>query len=88
MRVDLPTAGFTLEIVRVLGHARAGWLHTPRGSIPLPAFMPVGTQGTVKGMTPGELEAEPLDARIILGNTYHLFLRPGLEVIGGAIIRP
>jgi queuine tRNA-ribosyltransferase len=84
MRVDLPTAGFTLEIVRVLGHARAGWLHTPRGSIPLPAFMPVGTQGTVKGMTPGELEAEPLDARIILGNTYHLFLRPGLEVIGGA----
>ncbi len=84
MRVDLPTPGFTLEIERVLGHARAGWLHTPRGSIPLPVFMPVGTQGTVKAMTPGELEAPPLDARIILGNTYHLYLRPGLEVIGAA----
>ncbi len=43
--------------------------------------MPVGTQGTVKAMTTGELEAPPLDARIILGNTYHLYLRPGLEVI-------
>ena len=84
MRVDLPTAGFTLEIERVLGNARAGWLHTPRGSIPLPVFMPVGTQGTVKAMTPGELEAAPLDARIILGNTYHLYLRPGLEIIGAA----
>ncbi|MEZ4402166.1 MAG: tRNA guanosine(34) transglycosylase Tgt [Kofleriaceae bacterium] len=84
MKVDLPTAGFTLEIERVLGRARAGWLHTPRGSIPLPVFMPVGTQGTVKAMTPGELEAAPLDARIILGNTYHLYLRPGLDIIGGA----
>ena len=82
MRVDLPTSGFALEIVRRLGKARAGWLHTPRGSIPTPVFMPVGTQGTVKAMTPGELEAPPLDASIILGNTYHLYLRPGLEVIG------
>ncbi|MBK9031627.1 MAG: tRNA guanosine(34) transglycosylase Tgt [Myxococcales bacterium] len=84
MKVDLPTTGFQLELTHALGNARAGWLHTPRGSIPLPVFMPVGTQGSVKAMTPGELEAEPLDARIILGNTYHLFLRPGLEVIGAA----
>jgi queuine tRNA-ribosyltransferase len=57
-------------------------LHTPRGDIPTPVFMPVGTLGTVKAMTADELRAEPLDARIILGNTYHLYLRPGLEVMG------
>jgi len=77
----LPTPGFSFELVRVLGHARAGVLHTPRGSIETPVFMPVGTQGTVKAMTVAELCAPPLDARIILGNTYHLYLRPGLEVI-------
>ena len=69
MLIPLPTPGFTFEIQRVLGHARAGILHTPRGDILTPVFMPVGTQGTVKAMTPGELRAEPLDARIILGNT-------------------
>ncbi len=74
--------GFSFEVVAQRGRARAGVLHTPRGSIPTPAFMPVGTQGTVKAMTAGELAAPPLDARIILANTYHLFLRPGLEVIG------
>jgi queuine tRNA-ribosyltransferase len=77
----LPTAGFSFELLATLGHARAGVLHTPRGDIPTPVFMPVGTLGTVKAMTPAELAAPPLDARIILGNTYHLSLRPGLEVV-------
>lgn len=81
MIIPLPTPGFSFEILRVLGHARAGVLHTPRGDVPTPVFMPVGTQGTVKGMTPGELRAPPLDAAIILGNTYHLYLRPGLETM-------
>ena len=80
----LPTTGFSFELQATLGHARAGVLHTPRGDIPTPVFMPVGTQGTVKAMTRGELEAPPLDARIILGNTYHLFLRPGLEIMAAA----
>jgi queuine tRNA-ribosyltransferase len=78
----LPTPGFSFELLATLGKARAGVLHTPRGAIPTPVFMPVGTLGTVKAMTAGELVAPPLDARIILGNTYHLYLRPGLEVIG------
>ncbi|HEY5920498.1 MAG TPA: tRNA guanosine(34) transglycosylase Tgt [Kofleriaceae bacterium] len=81
MLFDLPTPGFSFELLATLGHARAGILHTPRGDIPTPVFMPVGTAGTVKAMTADELRAEPLDARIILGNTYHLYLRPGLEVI-------
>jgi queuine tRNA-ribosyltransferase len=75
------TQGFSFELLATLGHARAGILHTPRGDILTPVFMPVGTLGTVKAMTVGELVAPPLDARIILGNTYHLYLRPGLEVI-------
>jgi queuine tRNA-ribosyltransferase len=77
----LPTPGFSFELLATLGHARAGILHTPRGDIPTPVFMPVGTAGTVKSMTVDELRAEPLDAKIILGNTYHLYLRPGLEVM-------
>ncbi len=59
--------------------ARRGRLQTNHGPIETPAFMPVGTQGTVKAVTPAELRA--LRAQIILGNTYHLFVRPGLEVI-------
>lgn len=61
------------------GEARAGVVVTPRGEIPTPIFMPVGTLGTVKTMTPEELEG--LQAHIILGNTYHLHLRPGDELI-------
>ncbi len=82
MLFQLPTPGFSFELLATLGHARAGILHTPRGEIPTPVFMPVGTLGTVKAMTADELRADPLDARIILGNTYHLYLRPGLEVMG------
>jgi len=82
MLFQLPTPGFSYELLATLGHARAGILHTPRGDIPTPVFMPVGTLGTVKAMTADELQAEPIDAKIILGNTYHLYLRPGLEVMG------
>ncbi|MGA2716195.1 MAG: tRNA guanosine(34) transglycosylase Tgt [Bryobacteraceae bacterium] len=60
--------------------ARAGILHTEHGDIPTPVFMPVGTQATVKGLNQRDLWDE-LQARIILGNTYHLFLRPGHELI-------
>ena len=62
------------------GEARTGILRTRRSVIETPVFMPVGTQGTVKGVRFEWLENE-LDARIILGNTYHLFLRPGPEII-------
>src|SRR5271169_1043313 len=62
-----------------LTHARAGLLHTPHGVIETPIFMPVGTGGTVKGMSQDELEA--LGVQILLGNTYHLYLRPGHELI-------
>ena len=79
--MTMATPGFSFEVVARRGKARAGILHTPRGDIPTPVFMPVGTLGTVKAMTAAELGAAPLDARIILGNTYHLYLRPGLEVI-------
>src|SRR6202050_2033117 len=61
------------------GAARRGRLEFPRGSVETPAFMPVGTYGTVKAMTPEDLEA--VGAQIVLGNTFHLYLRPGLEVI-------
>lgn len=61
------------------GGARRGRLSFPRGTIETPCFMPVGTYGSVKGMTPASLHE--IGAEIILGNTFHLFLRPGLEVI-------
>ena len=66
------------------GEARAGVLTTRRGRIETPVFMPVGTAGTVKGIRFEELESADLDARIILGNTYHLWLRPGIDVIRSA----
>jgi queuine tRNA-ribosyltransferase len=60
-------------------HARAGVIHTPHGDIPTPVFAPVGTQATVKTLTPTDLQE--LGATLILSNTYHLYLRPGAEVI-------
>nr|MDQ3820610.1 tRNA-guanine transglycosylase [Acidobacteriota bacterium] len=63
------------------GEARCGVLKTRRGDIETPVFMPVGTLGTVKGTRFEALESAELDARIILGNTYHLWLRPGEETI-------
>lgn len=75
---------FRFEVVAECPHtrARAGLLYTPHGTIETPVFMPVGTQGTVKGVTQQMLREE-LGARIILGNTYHLYLRPGHETIAG-----
>jgi queuine tRNA-ribosyltransferase len=61
------------------GQARAGVLRTRRGEVLTPTFMPVGTQGVVKTLTPGEVEAT--GARIVLANTYHLWLRPGPDVV-------
>ena len=60
--------------------ARTGIVHTPHGDIQTPVFMPVGTQATVKSMTPEELKQE-VKAQIILSNTYHLYLRPGHEIV-------
>ncbi len=59
--------------------ARLGKLTLPRGVVETPVFMPVGTQATVKTMTPEELQG--LGAQIILANTYHLYLRPGVEIV-------
>ena len=60
--------------------ARRGVIHTPHGDIQTPIFMPVGTQATVKSLTPEELKEE-VEAQIILSNTYHLYLRPGSKIV-------
>src|SRR5712691_7426860 len=78
-----PVSSLCFEVIAKDGEARAGVLTTRRGTIETPVFMPVGTAGTVKGIRFEALEGE-LDARIILGNTYHLWLRPGMEVIRAA----
>jgi queuine tRNA-ribosyltransferase len=70
---------WSFEVTAQDGSARIGRLHTPRGDVDTPAFMPVGTAGAVKGVTPDELRS--CGAQIILGNTYHLYLRPGHEVV-------
>ena len=67
------------EVTRTSGSARLGRIITNRGEINTPAFMPVGTQGTVKAMSPEELSG--MGAEIILGNTYHLYLRPGHKTV-------
>lgn len=67
------------ELLKTEGLARRGRLTFPRGVVETPAFMPVGTYGTVKAMTPEELKG--LGAQIILGNTFHLMLRPGTEIV-------
>lgn len=76
---QLPALRFKVEAQE--GEARVGVITTRRGEIETPVFMPVGTAGTVKGIRFEELEGPDLDARIILGNTYHLWLRPGIDVI-------
>lgn len=74
-------AAVTYELIKICKQsgARLGRLHTPHGIIETPTFMPVGTQASVKGISPDELRA--LNAGIILSNTYHLYLRPGHELI-------
>ena len=73
------TSAFGFELMSTSGAARRGRIQTAHGTVDTPAFMPVGTYGTVKAMTPEELEQ--LGAEIVLGNTFHLMLRPGGEVI-------
>ena len=75
----LPDAGLSFTVANADGKARAGWLATPRGLVHTPIFMPVGTQGSVKAMTPAELDT--IGAEIILGNTYHLHIRPGEKTV-------
>lgn len=74
-------AAVTYELIKICKQsgARLGRLHTPHGVIDTPTFMPVGTQASVKGISPQELRA--LNAGIILSNTYHLYLRPGHELV-------
>ncbi|NUQ66423.1 MAG: tRNA-guanine transglycosylase, partial [Pirellulales bacterium] len=75
---------FELHHTDTHGAARRGVLHTPHGPVDLPAFMPVGTLGTVKGIEVEQLRAT--GAQMVLGNTYHLTLRPGeavVESLGG-----
>ncbi|MCH5224496.1 MAG: tRNA guanosine(34) transglycosylase Tgt [Muribaculaceae bacterium] len=74
---------FKIEATCPHSQARAGEIKTDHGTIPTPIFMPVGTVGSVKGIHQRELK-EDIDAKIILGNTYHLYLRPGLEILGKA----
>jgi len=76
----LPQISFEVVAECPVTRARAGLLHTPHGTIETPVFMPVGTQATVKGLTVRDL-AEDLGVRILLANTYHLYVRPGPELI-------
>ena len=81
MTPELRNDAIEFEVLSVVGEARAATITTGRAVIETPVFMPVGTAGTVKGIRFEELESPDLDARIILGNTYHLWLRPGIETI-------
>jgi len=74
---------FTLENKDPHSSARAGTIQTDHGIIQTPIFMPVGTAGTVKALTQKQLN-DDVRAQIILGNTYHLYLRPGLDVLQSA----
>jgi queuine tRNA-ribosyltransferase len=78
--VSVTSSALRFELLGTDGAARAGRLHLPYGTVDTPVFMPVGTYGTVKAMTPEELEA--LGAQIVLANTFHLMLRPGAAIVG------
>ncbi len=70
---------FSYQLIAADGRARAGIFHTPHGDLPTPVFAPVGTQATVKALTPAQLEE--LGATLVLANTYHLYLRPGADLV-------
>lgn len=76
----MPSA-LSLQIVGRFNRARATVLSLPHGDVPTPVFMPVGTQGTIKGLTPDQMAAPPIDCKILLANTYHLALRPGTDLV-------
>ena len=73
------TDGFSFQVLKTSGRARSGVIHTPHGDVPTPAFMPVGTRASVKGLHPSEVFDS--GASILLGNTYHLMQRPGEALI-------
>lgn len=75
-------SSFSFELEAIDGHARAGTFHTPHGPIRTPVFAPVGTQATVKALTPQQLEG--VGASLVLANTYHLYLRPGADIVSRA----
>jgi len=75
------SSGFGFRVAATDGRARCAVFRTPHADVDTPTFMPVGTQGSVKGLTPDEVAAT--GAQIVLGNTYHLWLRPGPEVVAG-----
>ncbi len=79
MSIEHRKCDMTFSVSNTDGKARRGQIAFPRGTIETPAFMPVGTYGTVKGMLPRDIEAT--GAEIILGNTFHLMLRPGTEIV-------
>ncbi|HVD04732.1 MAG TPA: tRNA-guanine transglycosylase, partial [Gemmatimonadaceae bacterium] len=70
---------FSFTVEKTAGAARAGVFTTPHGAVESPAFMPVGTQATVKALDPADLRA--MRAQVILSNAYHLHLRPGDELV-------
>ncbi|HWQ04550.1 MAG TPA: tRNA guanosine(34) transglycosylase Tgt [Longilinea sp.] len=70
---------FQFDLLTTDGNARAGLFHTPHGEIPTPIFAPVGTQATVKAVSPAQLEE--IGASLVLSNTYHLYLRPGADLV-------
>ena len=72
------TANFHIEATE--GEARAGWVETARGRILTPCFMPVGSRGVVKLLSAQDMD--DLGAQVVLANTYHLMLRPGVDVVG------
>jgi queuine tRNA-ribosyltransferase len=76
---EKPQDNFSFELIAEDGDARAGILRTPHGEIRTPIFMPVGTQATVKAVTPAQLEE--IGVQILLSNTYHLYLRPGADTV-------
>src|SRR5216684_488908 len=75
-----PQVTFEIQAQCPVTRARAGLLHTAHGDIETPVFMPVGTQATVKGLSQRDL-ADDLGVKILLANTYHLFLRPGHDLV-------
>lgn len=76
---DSPALGF--EVHSTEKYARAATMYLPHGQVLTPVFMPVGTQGSIKGLTCDQLKLPPLDCKIILANTYHMALRPGTELL-------
>ncbi len=76
---NMSISRLTFMLDTVDGGARAGVLRTARGDVPTPLFMPVATQGSVKAVEPGDLRSAGV--RVVLGNTYHLYLRPGTDLL-------